>query len=264
MTALRVARAGGGDGTTVPSLTISQLAAHVGVTVRAVRHYHARGLLSEPGRDASGYRRYGAQAVVDLIRIRTLAEAGVPLSQIGRLLHADPLEFSVAVAEIDRALRAKIRQIQRRRRRLGELAEGEQLFLPPEVVDILDRLRTLGVSEWSTRMERDGWILACALMPSQQVQAWVAEKRAAFDDPEFCRLYLACDQARDRDPADPRLDELAHALREWARGQRASGGAAESSTVEAPGAVGLLVTQFASASPAWHRLSGAHGQRGAR
>ena len=38
------------------SLTIGQLAAHVGVTVRAIRHYHARGLLTEPARDASGYR----------------------------------------------------------------------------------------------------------------------------------------------------------------------------------------------------------------
>ena len=32
------------------SLTIGQLAAHVGVTVRAIRHYHARGLLPEPPR----------------------------------------------------------------------------------------------------------------------------------------------------------------------------------------------------------------------
>ena len=47
-------------------LTISQLASYAGVTVRAVRHYHARGLLPEPERDASGYRRYGAQAVADL------------------------------------------------------------------------------------------------------------------------------------------------------------------------------------------------------
>ena len=40
--------------------------------------YHAKGLLPEPERDCSGYRRYDAGAVVELIRIRTLAEAGVP------------------------------------------------------------------------------------------------------------------------------------------------------------------------------------------
>jgi hypothetical protein len=43
-------------------LTIGQLAAYAGVTVRAVRHYHQIGLLPEPERDASGYRRYGATA----------------------------------------------------------------------------------------------------------------------------------------------------------------------------------------------------------
>ena len=67
-------------------LTIGQLAEYVGVTVRAIRHYHQRGLLPEPPRDESGYRRYGAQAVLDLVRIKILSEAGVPLSRIDELL----------------------------------------------------------------------------------------------------------------------------------------------------------------------------------
>ena len=48
-------------------LTIGQLAAYAGVTVRTVRHYHQIGLLPEPERDASGYRRYGATAVADIM-----------------------------------------------------------------------------------------------------------------------------------------------------------------------------------------------------
>src|ERR1700722_18631026 len=75
-------------------LTIGQLAAYAGVTARAVRHYHQIGLLPEPERDASGYRRYGATAVVSLIKIRILASAGVPLSQIGKLLQADGPAFA--------------------------------------------------------------------------------------------------------------------------------------------------------------------------
>ena len=63
-------------------LTIGQLASYTGVTVRAIRHYHQRGLLAEPARDASGYRRYDGRAVVELIRIKTLAGAGVPLARI--------------------------------------------------------------------------------------------------------------------------------------------------------------------------------------
>ena len=56
-------------------LTISQLAAYAGVPVRAVRHYHQIGLLPEADRDSSGYRRYGAKAVVALIKPATVVVA---------------------------------------------------------------------------------------------------------------------------------------------------------------------------------------------
>src|SRR3954451_3947707 len=93
-------------------ITISQLGAYAGVTVRAVRHYHQIGLLPEPERDHSGYRSYDAAAVVRLIRIRTLAEAGVPLARVRDLLDADPGTFAAATAQIDRELRAQIRALQ--------------------------------------------------------------------------------------------------------------------------------------------------------
>ena len=86
---------------------------YAGVTVRAVRHYHAKGLLQEPERDHSGYRRYDAHAVVELIKIRTLADAGVPLARVRELLVADGDEFNAAVADIDKRLRAEIRERQR-------------------------------------------------------------------------------------------------------------------------------------------------------
>src|SRR4029453_3442790 len=92
-------------------LTIGQLASYAGVTVRAVRHYHQIGLLPEPERDASGYRRYGARAVVALIRIRPLANAGVPLSEIGRMLEADAPAFAAAVQEIDGRLHDEIERL---------------------------------------------------------------------------------------------------------------------------------------------------------
>src|SRR5262249_57602068 len=51
-------------------ITIGQLASYAGVTVKAVRVYHARGLLPEPPRDASGYRRYTAEDPISLVTIR--------------------------------------------------------------------------------------------------------------------------------------------------------------------------------------------------
>jgi DNA-binding transcriptional MerR regulator len=112
-------------------LTISQLAATAGVTVRTVRHYHHFGLLPEPERDASGYRRLRGVAAVDLIRIRTLAEAGVPLARIDALLHAQPTEFAAAIADIDAELQRRIDQLAEHRRRITRLGSGERLVLPP-------------------------------------------------------------------------------------------------------------------------------------
>src|SRR6185503_13732067 len=106
-------------------LTIGQLASYAGVTIRAVRHYHQIGLLPEPERDASGYRTYDAAAVVRLIRIRTLAEAGVPLARVRQLLDADPDTFAAATTQIDRQLRTQIRALQEHRRRIAQLGSGD-------------------------------------------------------------------------------------------------------------------------------------------
>jgi len=78
------------------SVAFGQLAAYAGVTIKAVRHYHQRGLLAEPPRDSSGYRCYSAQHAIDLVKIKTLAEAGVPLARINELLAADPDRFAAA------------------------------------------------------------------------------------------------------------------------------------------------------------------------
>ncbi|WP_323189361.1 MerR family transcriptional regulator [Kitasatospora sp. NBC_00240] len=81
-------------------VTIGQAAAFVGVTVKTVRHYHELGVVAEPERDSSGYRRYGSVELLQLVQVRTLAAAGVPLAEIGPLLDADATRFgriSVAV-----------------------------------------------------------------------------------------------------------------------------------------------------------------------
>lgn len=145
-------------------LTIGQLADYVGVTQRAIRHYHRLGLLPEPGRDHSGYRRYDGQAVVDLTRIRTLAEAGVPLSRVKELQDAPPAETRTALDEIDHELGRRIRDLQGNRRRLRRLASGDPL--DPAVQAYLDKVRTLGVSERMVRLERDGWVLMQVLYSS--------------------------------------------------------------------------------------------------
>lgn len=189
-------------------LTIGQLARYAGVTVRAVRHYHQVGLLPEPERDASGYRRYGATAVVSLIKIRTLANAGVPLSRIGQMLSADPSTFAEAVARIDGDLRDEIDRLETSRKQIAQLTAGESLALPPEVTAYLDRLRELGVSERVIEGERDGWILVAARWPDH-IPAVMAGKFAHLEDPRLVRLYRVLSELLDNDREDDALLEEA-------------------------------------------------------
>ena len=189
-------------------LTISQLATYAGVTVRAVRHYHARGLLPEPDRDRSGYRRYDATDVVALIKIRTLADAGVPLSRVRDLLAADDEEFAAAVVDVDRRLRAEIRDRQRHRERIAQLAAGDSLALPPQVVTYLHRMRELGFPERVIAIERDSWILLAAQMPDQ-VARLMTHKRRQIEHETLRQLYLDVADLIDCTPDDPRLPVLA-------------------------------------------------------
>ncbi|MFJ8791639.1 MerR family transcriptional regulator [Streptomyces sp. NPDC102462] len=192
-------------------LTISRLAAHAGVTVRAVRHYHKIGLLPEPERDRSGYRTYDAAAVVRLIRIHTLADAGVPLARVQELLDAGPEEFAAGVQEVDKELRAEIRRLQETRRRLARLAAGEHLALPQGVVDYLDRLRGLGVEERYIEMERDAWIMIAAQVPDL-IDAVIVKKHEELDDPDMVKLYSLLGGSLDWPADDPRFVEVADLL----------------------------------------------------
>jgi DNA-binding transcriptional MerR regulator len=193
-------------------LTIGQLAAYAGVTARAVRHYHQIGLLPEPERDASGYRRYGATAVVSLVKIRTLANAGVPLSEIGEMLEADVPAFAEAVQRIDRHLRDEIERLETSRKQIAQLTAGDSLALPPEVISYLDRLRDIGASERMVDSERDGWILLAARWPDL-IPEVIAGKHAQLEDPQLVRLYRILSELLESDAVDvSRAEEAADIL----------------------------------------------------
>jgi DNA-binding transcriptional MerR regulator len=244
-------------------LTISQLASYAGVTVRAVRHYHHVGLLPEPERDRSGYRTYGAADVVRLIRIRTLAEAGVPLARVQDLLHATPAEFGEAVAQIDAELRARIRELQEHRRRIARLADGDSLALPPEVAAYLDRLRATGVSEAMVEGERDGWILMAARWP-EQIPAFMADKTAQLEDPRTVQLYLLIDDiVGGGRPDDDRLGAVADLIVEMAE-ESAARGDLELQNVDMGDDtfVGLIDSYASAAHPVVERLQEMLAERG--
>jgi DNA-binding transcriptional MerR regulator len=86
-------------------LTVDELAARVGVTVRNVRAYSARGLLPAPrmvGR--TGY--YGREHVARLLLVREMLAEGYSLAMIERTLASAPPNASSATLALHRALLA--------------------------------------------------------------------------------------------------------------------------------------------------------------
>ena len=245
-------------------LTISQLAAYAGVTVRAVRHYHQIGLLPEADRDASGYRRYGAKAVVSLIKIRTLAHAGVPLSQIGQMLQADASTFAEAVQRIDGRLHDEIERLETSRKQIAQLAAGDSLALPPEVISYLDLLREIGASERMVEAERDAWILVVAAWP-EDIPAVMAAKFAQLDDPQLVRLYRILSEILENDDAgdgDPRLAEAADIMAGLAEQAYTSGEINPDEVAHDDLTIGLLDALAVESDPLAERLLNLMRERG--
>ena len=67
-------------------MRIGELAGLVGISTRAIRHYHRVGLLPEPARKANGYREYSLRNAVELARVRRLTELGLSLDEVGDAL----------------------------------------------------------------------------------------------------------------------------------------------------------------------------------
>lgn len=111
----------------------SELAELTGVTKRTLRHYHQIGLLPEPPRSASGYRRYHVGHLVRLLRITRMTALGVPLSVLPEVLD-DAQAAEELLDELDRQATAEIERLTARRASIDALRHsGAPPDLPPEL-----------------------------------------------------------------------------------------------------------------------------------
>ncbi|MDI1455695.1 MerR family transcriptional regulator [Streptomyces sp. ATE26] len=94
------ATTGGGE----PALTIDELAARAGVTVRTVRFYSSRGLLPPPEIGPRRVGRYGPVHEARLALIEELQRQGMTLAAIERYLRRLPPELSPHDLAIHRAV----------------------------------------------------------------------------------------------------------------------------------------------------------------
>ncbi|MGK8508055.1 MerR family transcriptional regulator [Nocardia asiatica] len=103
-------------------MRIRELADVVGVTTRAVRHYHRVGLLPEPPRQANGYRRYSLRDAVELARIRRLTQLGLSLDEVRDVLAEDAgKDLAEVLVELDADMARQEQSIRQRRARLARL-----------------------------------------------------------------------------------------------------------------------------------------------
>lgn len=232
-------------------ITIGQLARYVGVSIKTIRVYHDKGLLPEPDRDASGYRRYGANDAIDLIKIRTLAEAGVPLARIRDLRSATDEEFQQALREIDNELTDRIRGLQATQGRLRELAAGQLAPLPTDVGAHLVKLARWRFTPRWVELQRDLWILVFATYPDRAVTLF-HDQAETLANPALRQLFLDYDHAHDLDPDDPRIDDLARRISEATRERY---GPDEPPELDAASEIPALIQGTVNASSlAWQRL----------
>lgn len=91
-----------------------QLVELAGTTVNTVRHYHREGLLEEPERSVNGYKRYQVRHLLRLLRVKRLADLGLPLAEIAAMGGSDVLP-SATLRQLDGELENTIGQLQRMR-----------------------------------------------------------------------------------------------------------------------------------------------------
>jgi DNA-binding transcriptional MerR regulator len=91
-------------GTEEPTLTVDELAARAGVTVRTIRFYSTRGLLPPPVIGPRRVGHYGTDHLSRLALIEELQHQGMTLAAIERYLEQLPPDLSAQDLAIHRAL----------------------------------------------------------------------------------------------------------------------------------------------------------------
>ncbi|WP_241483249.1 MerR family transcriptional regulator [Nocardiopsis halophila] len=236
-------------------LTIGQAASFAEVTVKAVRHYHRIGLLAEPPRDASGYRRYGAAEVLRLGRGRTLAAAGVPLAEIGTMLEYGPERFAAALDDVETRLNRRIEEMTAQRTKLRRLADGDQALLPDRAAVLLEQGRASGLTPEEVAATREGLVLARALDPDA-FDDYLDDVEAALGDPHVIDLHKRAGEALAWEPNDPRVEEVATDLAEYVLAHPAMLKVVTSfqNARTSPATRYRLISRFGNRSPAGARL----------
>ncbi|KPC64702.1 MerR family transcriptional regulator [Streptomyces chattanoogensis] len=219
------------DGDTLYS--IGELARRTGLTVKTIRFYSDRGIVTPTNRSPAGYRLYDIDAVARLDLVRTLRELGLDLPTIRKVVdrelslpevaaaHAEALAVQIRVLRLRRAVltavavRGSTPEETKLMHQLAQLSEDERRRL---IGDFLDAVfGGLGAAPAFTGVMRSMTPELPDNPEAEQVQAWVELAELSLDsDFRAAVRRMAEDQAAEMAPSDmmgPRRD-IAAAVRD--------------------------------------------------
>ncbi|MET7294628.1 MerR family transcriptional regulator [Streptomyces griseoloalbus] len=190
---------------------IGDAAAFAGTTPRAIRHYHAIGLLAEPERGSDDRRRYGYDDMIRLLWIRRMADAGISLDDIHAAFKSaggieqslarleESLASKAAAIEAQRAAVNRLREVGSPLGLLSPLVTGRLRDLPPGALRSAD-LDTLLVTErifgpLGAAVQANRFIVLATHPELRAEEDRLSEAEAALDDT--------------MSPDDPRIEDLA-------------------------------------------------------
>ena len=207
-------------------MTIGQLAARTGLSVRTLRFYADAGVLPESGRTESGYRLFGEDAVARARLVRTLRDLGVGLESVRRVLAADATLAEIAAAHAS-AIDAQIATLRLQRavlRAVAHSTDGRELELMTDLTTLTagerrrileDYLEAVFGEQHSAVAER--MRIGAPDLPDDptpdQVAAWV-ELAELLRDPDFIASSrrMADRALADGPEPDPAQFELSKAV----------------------------------------------------
>ncbi|MGV9273508.1 MerR family transcriptional regulator [Streptomyces griseosporeus] len=190
-------------------MRIGEIAALVGLTTRAIRHYHHVGLLPEPQRRPNGYRAYGVRDAILLARVRRLTELGLGLDEVRDALADDAgRELTEILEELDADLARQEADIRERRCRLGALFAQPPSATGP-VSPALAALLAQAPRTDSPSAAKDREYLTLLDATSTGDQETLALLGTLVGDPAIVELYERLDALAEAPTDDPRIASLA-------------------------------------------------------
>ena len=195
-------------------LSPAEVVQRLGVSIRALRLYERKGLLS-PQRTAAGWRVYGPQQMVRLHQILALKGLGLALSRIGALL-ADGAGLDAVLAVQEKALALQAVQADRAlaavRKARASLSRTPTLSLDELTILIQETKMTTPMTDEDMKTVMAP-LWAKHLTP-EEIGA-LADKKHWSPDAGRQWTDLIADAERVMAKGDPASDEAAEIVRRW-------------------------------------------------